>query len=119
MRIRQELFSNASFLGYGVYGDRVLLEGTIDSYAHNLFLEWIIEYGLLFGGLMTLGYGWLVGRSVFLAKNVYYSFFIVFLPTGLIQLLLSGSYLQQHPAFYIFLGLLIRMNFKRNSIRAY
>lgn len=99
--IREQLIKDINALGHGFYADRVLARG---SYAHNLIVEVLINFGAAFGTLILLGIFVLIMRGI-LAENEHLRLFvIVFLSAGFFKLFFSSSYLRQEPAFYILLG---------------
>ena len=91
-------------LGYGAGGDRTLLfDGT---YAHNLFLELWVSYGLLCGTLIIGWMGYWVFRALF-HKSTEVRFFAAVLFSGVVvKLLLSSSYLNSKELF-VLLGVCI------------
>ena len=99
-----EIFEQINLVGYGLYGDRVVLG---ENYAHNLFLEWIVEFGLILGGLLVFVYIMLLALGLKKSNGVSKRLMLIFIPNGLIALMFSGSYLGQQPAFYILLGLCV------------
>lgn len=110
--IYHRIIQNSNFLGHGLYGDRVILEGT---YAHNLFFEWIAEFGIFIGIICAFLFSFLIiygfkNGNDFLRKLV-----VVFIPNGFIGLMLSGSYLGQQPAFYILIALCVNVLLKENG----
>ena len=85
---------------HGLFYDRVLLNGL---YAHNLFLELFINFGVFIGGTVLIMVLLRYFRIMMSNKqnallNIYFS--IAFIP-----LLYSGSYLTDYN-FWVFLGLL-------------
>lgn len=95
-------FSQSPFLGWGSFGDRIFTGG---SWAHNLFLEILCDYGIVIGGLFCLWFIWksiivIVRRDVLLTV-----WFIMSVP----QLLLSSS-IMRSTYFWIYLGFLLAYN---------
>lgn len=99
-----KMLEHMNAFGYGLYGDRLILDGT---YAHNLFFEWLMEYGMLLGTIMSIGYIVLLWRTFKNGDNLSKRLLLVFIPNGLVALMFSSSYLAQQPAFYILLGLCV------------
>ena len=95
-------------LGYGLMGDRyILYKHGNPGYAHSLYYEFLIDYGVVFGALLLL----FVIISVILHlkrhfKHDIYYVYVLFLITGVLKLFMSGSYLEE-PFFWGTLGILI------------
>ena len=104
--IQKTIMDNIGFLPKGLYYDRIAANG---SYAHNLFLELAIQYGILLGGLIIVWLCYHVVQSVFaVSKNptarvVLYSL----IASGLMRLMFSGSYLLNEPGFWLLIGLML------------
>lgn len=104
--IQKTIRDNIGFLPKGLYYDRIAANG---SYAHNLFLELAIQYGILLGGLIIVWLCYHVVQSVFaVSKNptarvVLYSL----IASGLMRLMFSGSYLLNEPGFWLLIGLML------------
>jgi len=88
-------------LGHGLRGDRAFLGG---SYVHNIFIELWMDFGWIFGTLIIA----LLLAALFCGiknKNKPEHFYVfLFLSIGFFSLLLSGSYLNQTPAFFALFG---------------
>lgn len=107
-RIFQRLISAISerpIIGLGIGGDRIF---SGSSYAHNLFLELIVDFGVIIGGAVSLFICFIVIKNLVIRNEEKYSFFIVWVAIGLIPLLVSGSYLTT-TKFWTFLGLSINL----------
>lgn len=81
------------FWGYGAYGDRQTIGQVFwVGYAHNVFLETLINYGWIVGGLLCVWMVYISVRMLFFAKdNAWRDLFVVFfIPCT--KLLLSGSF---------------------------
>ena len=103
--IQEKLKEGYTLFGSGLYGDRVLSQR--ESYAHNIIIEILIQFGIIPGMAILLILLVLLLNGVF-AKNSDIRFFvIVFMSAGLIKLFFSSSYLMQEPAFYVLLGLCV------------
>jgi len=92
--------------GVGMWGDRfrMYLYNQNFTYSHNIFLELLTEYGIIFGSLIIIALIIIILKS--LGKNIpslQKDFICIFISLGLIPLLISGSYLQE-PSFFIMLG---------------
>src|SRR6185437_5009512 len=99
-------------IGNGMTGDRVILGG---AYAHNLFLELLLEYGIILGSIFSIILLYYLISSLFIKKKgvLYYLFFAVFFTTGFIKLQFSFSYTLE-PTFFMMLALVIKLNAKRD-----
>ena len=86
-------------LGYGLFGDNILL----GYYVHNLFLELLLNFGIIFGGLIVIFiiYGFI--KSVINTKTVRIANIIVVY--SIMQLQFSNSYLYL-GAFWFALGII-------------
>lgn len=106
--IQKTIMDNIGFLPKGLYYDRVVADG---SYAHNLFLELAIQYGIMLGGSIIVWLCYQVARSVFAvskdstASTVLYSL----IASGLMKLMFSGSYLLNEPCFWLLIGLILNL----------
>lgn len=102
--------------GYGLFGDRYITSKyyTGTEYAHNLFIEFFADFGVI-GGLVLLL--WIFFSIIKFYRNNKKSYLwfvlLIFLPEGLFELFFSGSFLTVIP-FWIVLGLL--MNKERLSL---
>ena len=96
---RTKLYSMAidmiknGFWGYGAYGDRYVI-GRIYwvGYCHNIFLELLIDYGWIIGGILCISIVVNSLKMLITCKNEswWICFVIFFVPS--MKLLLSGSY---------------------------
>ena len=50
--LQTPLIEKIDFFGHGLYGDRLLTSN--NAYSHNLFLELLIDFGYIFGGVLSL-----------------------------------------------------------------
>lgn len=100
------------FIGKGMIGDRVILNG---AYAHNIFLEIWLEYGIIMGSIFILVLVYYLLRSLFSPRKgiLYFLFFALFFTTGFMKLQFSSSYTFE-PTFYMMLALVVKMNIKGN-----
>lgn len=93
-------------LGYGFFGDRILLENTsfIGQYSHNIFLELMVTFGLLVGSLISIYLIYNFVKIIF-SKNILRPSFI-FVILGFVGLYISDSFIISQN-FIMFLGLII------------
>lgn len=112
--IQKTIMDNIGLLPKGLYYDRIAADG---SYAHNLFLELAIQYGILLGGSIIVWLCYHVVRSVFTvskdptASIVLYSL----IASGLMRLMFSGSYLLNEPGFWLLIGLILNFYNAKSS----
>lgn len=111
-----KLISHIDFWGYGVYGDRVILDG---SYCHNFFIEVFYDFGIIGGFIICfMLLRWIV--SVFLKTNkqnkkrILQIFMVVFAP-----MMVSHSFLKDYN-FGLMLGVIILISREKlvNRIRS-
>lgn len=106
-----ECIKERPLLGYGLAGDRVLLGGT---YPHNFFLEVLVQFGVIIGGLIIILFIYFCIKGMFNNKDeAETDLALLFFGIGFIQLLVSGSYLTSGN-FWLFMS--ICMN-STNTIR--
>ena len=107
-----ELIKNHPLTGVGLGFDRIYINNhfgnsvseVIGDYPHNLFLELLLQYGIIIGGIIII----LLFRTIILAfkrsRNLESrNMLLAFMAIGLFPLLFSGSYLNA-PLFFAFLG---------------
>lgn len=109
---------NKLLFGYGLVGDRFVLSTTAekDIYAHNIFIEILLQFGIFFGGLMIFLILCLLFKSITSKQKdgLYYIGLISICSTGFFQLLVSASYFSQ-PMFFIMLILCYKVSTKKNA----
>lgn len=112
MRIYETIYNNIALYPKGLYADRQFFYITGYHYAHNIILEVLIEWGWILGLLLII---LLIMHSIKTLKidSEYRYFAIVLFCSGVIKLLVSGSYLSQEPVFYAFLGLGAALSIKK------
>lgn len=113
--IQETIMDNISLLPKGLYYDRVVANG---SYAHNLFLELAIQYGILLGGTIIVWLCYRVVRGVFAVSKDSTASIVLYslIASGLMRLMFSGSYLLNEPGFWLLIGLIL--NFYNVKYRA-
>lgn len=97
-------------IGYGLYGDRVLR----GNYAHNILIEFLLHYGIIIGSLFLIIILFLLVRIFFRNRQIEYDVILIYFCLGFMPLMLSYSYLI-YVNFWIFLGLLLQMSFKKRE----
>lgn len=90
-----------SVFGYGLYGDRLALNGT---YVHNVFVELLLDYGLIFGSVLALLWILVILAGVTRTPTEYRLLICALLSVGCIKLFFSGSFLNQEPGVFLLLG---------------
>ena len=96
------------FLGYGIFGDRTLLN-TPEGYPHNLVLEILIDFGVPLGSLFIIAVAILLFFAFKSCKTtVSRSFYFVLLTVGFVTFFLSDSYLE-NPMFFLLIGYCVRL----------
>lgn len=89
---------NERAYGYGIYGDRAV----VGTYAHNIYLEMWMHYGVIFGTLLCLTVLAAPVAAFFLCRSRgIRGFIIVLYSTGIVKLFMSGSYLDEKLLFML------------------
>lgn len=101
-------------LGYGLTGDRYI----VNSYAHNLFVELLIEFGLIFGTILIIILVIQVIKCFLIMKYNWdlVKVVCILFCVGFVKLFISGSYLSE-PYFFLFLGVVLGINQSKNILR--
>jgi hypothetical protein len=92
-----------SIFGSGIFGDRVVLDGT---YPHNLFLELISHYGFIFGPFLIFLLLVNLLKGLFKENSSVKFFFISLLSIGFYKTIITGTYITE-PGFYALIGILV------------
>lgn len=103
-RILQNTMSQVDLLGHGLWGDRVILNGR---YPHNIIAEILIDYGWILGSGILILLMCIILRGLYKANVLMSIALCSLLSTGIVKLLLSGSFVNQEPAFYVLIGLCV------------
>ncbi len=90
-------------LGYGVFSDRVFLQG-IGPYTHNFVLEILLDFGWIIGSLVLYTIGLLIFNA-FKNKN-WSNLVVIFVSYVFVELMFTNSYLVL-SYFWIMLGILL------------
>lgn len=102
---------NDNIFGYGIYMDRLLISS--NQYVHNLFLELLINYGVIFGslGIISIITFTFIAFLSLLKRNQKKKIHILIFSSVIIYLkfMISGSYLQS-TEFALAFGLVINMS---------
>lgn len=109
-------------MGYGLFGDRYIASVsasnslTSSTYAHNLAVEFICDFGLIGGPLLLMWYLWRISKSMSIRiedRSIHFAVLLLVV-CGFANLFMSGSYLAS-IMFWTLTGLLIRLRrFKQN-----
>lgn len=98
-------------LGYGILGDRKVLH----AYPHNIFLELLMQYGIIIGSLILITLLGLIFYRFLKKSNNKEKYFFAF-SLGFITLLVSGSYLTSYN-FWLFLAIFINYDVENRKIK--
>lgn len=109
--------SKKPILGHGLAGDRKILDGF---YVHNIFLEIILNFGIIFGLLLGMVLIIIIIKVILSRNCKLYDMGIIWFSLGFIHLMITGSYLIDMK-FWIFLGVFIniikhKMEFSNNEL---
>lgn len=89
------------FFGTGIMGDRVAAGG---SYAHNIVLELLCQYGLIFGSALLLAIIGLLTKTFRRCDSQYKKLlFMILVCSGFVKLLFSSSYIED-SSFAMLIG---------------
>ena len=93
--------------GMGLFGDRAVLGE--DSYAHNLFVEILVDYGYILGVAFSALLIFFTIRAYYKSREMSHFFVVLLICSAMINLLLSGSYLTSIH-FFLMLGYVSQLN---------
>lgn len=82
------------------------------NYPHNIFIEWIYEYGWILGGVFVIIFIVLAIKMMIHYRPYYSEVYMILLVSGFLMLLTSMTYLEW-PLFWAFLGIIL--NSKRRG----
>lgn len=99
-----DLITANPLIGYGASSDVKLLGG---QYAHNLFLELCMDFGLIVGLGISVWITISVLKSLFVKTSKRKELLLIFACLGYVMLMFSGTYLQSIYLF-MFMGLATR-----------
>lgn len=108
----EQILNNPIF-GLGLMGDRFILG---NRYVHNIFMEILINFGMLIGLLFIVIITYLIIKSLFIKNAKKYNVIIIWLSLGFIHLMVSSTYLTDFK-FWIFLGLICNALIKTNKFK--
>lgn len=93
--------------GMGLFGDRAVLGE--DSYAHNLFVEILVDYGYILGAAFSVLLVFFTFKAYYKSREMNHYFMELLICSAMINLLLSGSYLTSIH-FFLMLGFVSQIN---------
>ena len=99
--IAEEVMKNINLFGHGMMGDRVVCSGV---YAHNIFLELICDFGIVVGFILSLIILVILVKGIMKKIRWNHAWIILVSSTGFFKLMLSGSFLDFEPAFFVLMG---------------
>lgn len=112
-----EVMSNSinrnPFFGIGIVGDRTLMNN-FGLYAHNIFLELFVQFGIILGGLLLVILSLFIVNALSVKNEKIYNLAIIWICIGFIPLLFSGSYLTSIE-FWVMLAILLKI-FRKEEI---
>ena len=102
--------------GYGVMGDRYLsksIYGIKPMYPHNIFLEIMVNFGYVIGGLLCIVLVFTIVKWLMSKEQKKKKYIIVFVAASFVKLLVSGSYWNDQM-FFMMLGFLFALRTEKN-----
>ena len=88
------------------------------TYAHNMFVEWIVDFGIVIGIILSVSFIVLLIKGLKNKQRQEFVYIIVFITTGFVQMMFSGSYLLQEASLYVLLGLGVNASSREKIIVA-
>lgn len=107
-------------IGHGMFGDRVITLQSLGqgSYAHNFIIEVLTQYGLILGFIALCTFFLIIIGALLRKQNqLYKNLVLLFIPSGLIKLMISGSYLNEMYFFLLLAAAVNAINQKREILR--
>lgn len=98
-----DAISQRPLRGYGVGYDRMVLDG---SYVHNIILETVVSFGILFGGIFLASIAVVIIRNLFSRNRSLKIIAFIFFTSIILKMFFSTSILNCRE-FSMFLGLCI------------
>ena len=118
------LISASPLMGHGIGGDRIAIAtamGGIDEvsgyYAHNFFLECLMQYGVIVGSLIGVAACWLFIRAIAVSSGAGRAVVLTMLGAGFAPLLASSSYVGS-PLFFMCVALCVVAVQRRQTTEA-
>ncbi|MCP3029528.1 O-antigen ligase family protein [Halobacillus sp. A5] len=101
--------SENPILGLGIGGDRAL-----GGYAHNLFIEVFVNFGIIIGGIAIIILLLMIIKSLLTKDREKYNMLIIWINLGFVHLMVSQTYLTDIK-FWVLIGLIINYLFLKSS----
>jgi O-antigen ligase len=93
-----DMIRNGGLFGYGFYGDRYVIGRTwYYGYPHNVFLELLIEFGALGGGIISIMLVYHTVRMMIRCKDTTWQFLLITLFGACAKLWMSDSFWYYWP----------------------
>lgn len=106
---RDDLFSTIwesimqrPMLGYGIGGDRLLLQN--NSYVHNIILELFCDFGIIFGSIIFIYLMWLFIKSILEKNSDFSGVCLIIFSVTVLKLMMSSSYIIS-PILFLLIGM--------------
>ena len=106
---------NNPLLGIGLGGDRQVVGG---GYVHNLFLELLANFGIIFGMIIIITLVFFILKVFLIKDKEKYNMFIIWISLGFVHLMVSSSYLTDLK-FWILMGFITGHLFLKVKITNY
>lgn len=99
------------FLGTGLFSDREM----VGTYAHNLFLELLVDFGIVFGAILIAAIAFNVIKMLYTNRknNCAFGLLITVMSVAIGKLMFSGSYLESSE-FFMLLGMMMNPVFNKS-----
>lgn len=111
--IIETLYANFNILGSGIYSERIF----INTYPHNIFVEFLFQYGLLIGIFLCISLLLLLKKGCQCKDQSIKYLVILLLSAGFFKLLFSSSYANGEIEFFMLLALCITASQKKKDVR--
>ena len=89
-------------LGYGIGGDRLLLQN--NSYVHNIILELFCDFGIIFGSIIFIYLMRLFIKSILEKNSDFSGVCLIIFPVTVLKLMMSSSYIIS-PILFLLIGM--------------
>lgn len=116
-----ERIGDNPFIGTGIVNDRIYIASrlgvtdAIGEYPHNVFLEFLMQYGMLVGIVLIVLMVWVLFKSYRVASDKQTKDFIgILVGTYMFPLMFSESYINA-PGFYLLVGVCIATIVKKKN----
>jgi len=103
-KIYKEIFAHMSVVPKGIYGETQFVNA---AYAHNIFLELMVAYGYLLGGILCFVIVILVYKGLFSNNRQLSKLILYFSTIGFFKFFLSSSIFMQEPGFYVLMAICV------------